>query len=194
MSPGQTIAFGILWLSVIFLGALVLLVYREVERAYSVDPKRQSGGLLEGVPLPDLEVVEGTEVVPLPGLRSEDSFLMVFVKQTCRGCESMLKILRTAQLDVRAVVVVLEGRTAEIRLTLPSTTEVYEAAYPDDTARNYGITVVPLAYVVEGGKVLVAGSPENLSEVQSLVDRAHDHDGVLTDSLDPTEQNSATSA
>jgi hypothetical protein len=97
VSSAQTLAFGILWLSVVVLGTLVLVLYREVERAYSISPVRQSGGLLAGVALPDLDIVEDAEVLLLPGLRSSGRFLLLFIKQSCDRREELLKLLQSSR-------------------------------------------------------------------------------------------------
>ncbi len=172
MSPAQVLVFGILWVSVVLLGGLVLLLYRQVERAYSMNPARQSGGLLRGVSLPDLEVVHEASVTLLPELRSNSRSLLLFVKQSCDRCGVALKLLESAQGEIQPIVIVLEGRTTELRSTLPPWFGVYEAAYPNEAARDFGVTSVPLAYITNRGRVMATGSPGNREELSSLIERA----------------------
>lgn len=187
MSSAQALVFGILWVAVVLLGVLVLLLYREVERAYSVSPARQSAGLLPGVTLPDLEVVENAQVILLPGLRSDGRFLLVFVKQSCDRCEPLLKTLESGKMEIRSAVIVLEGRTPKIRRALPPPIEVYEPAYPNDVARDFGVTLVPLAYVASGGRVVATGSPTSSAELAALLERPDPTESELDVTVVPSE-------
>jgi hypothetical protein len=57
----------------------------------------------------------------------------------------------------------------ELRGALPARIDVYEAAYPNDAARDFGITLVPFAYVASAGRVVATGSPKSREELSSLL-------------------------
>jgi hypothetical protein len=171
VTSGQELVFAVLWLCVLFLIGLVLVLYREVDRAYSAESSVKSAGLLSGTPLPDLEIVDGTQVTLLPKLRSDDPVEIVFIKRSCVRCETLVGEFSPSSADpgVRTVIVVLEGETPKVRASLSPAVEVYEPAFPIETARDFGVSMVPLAYFAKGGRVIATGSPSSRAELTSLL-------------------------
>lgn len=62
MSTIEIIAFGSLWLTLLALALLLLLLYRQVERAYQRASREQASGLAPGVEVPELEILTATGI------------------------------------------------------------------------------------------------------------------------------------
>jgi hypothetical protein len=172
MTSIEVVAFGTLWVGFLTLGALVLVLYRQVEKAYSTSEAGESGGLLAGVEAPDVEVAgpQGTEPLrfPEPG----ELALLGFVTATCEGCAELVRSFRAMDdFDGRIIGLVNGEDTGELRDAGPHV-EMRWLAHPPDVIRSFGIRTVPHTYVVRGRTVLASGGAMSRRGLEQLVDNA----------------------
>lgn len=178
MTGGQTIVAVTLWVVVLTLLALVLLLYRHVERAFSGTGFGKSAGLMPGVEVPPIEIMTetGPSVLSLPE-EEDDPYLLSFVSADCAGCVSLLDTLSEKRVfSGVAIAILIEpvpmGRPApEARPNV----RIHGAASPADVRRHFGITLVPLVYVMQGTKVLAAGGGATEAEVKQLLVTAREN-------------------
>ena len=183
MSTQESLAFLVLWVVAIALFALVISLYRLVDRAYSGSESSATANALKpGTVIPAIEVLtpDGIrELEPSPNGRS----LLVFARSDCHGCELLAEGLRGV--DVDATVLLIEGaRYPSSGPTLPSHVRVAALAYPRDTPEEFGVATVPLVFALQGQTVLAAGSPTSEREINALMREAE----VNLEGLSPTRQ------
>lgn len=181
MTPLQTLAFSVLWLAVLTLAGLVLLLYRQVDKAYRESRDVQSAALLPGIEAPAIEVLDGPEIVPLRMPVEDSYYLMAFVSSSCGGCQQLMSELSKDPPKVGKVVVLLtEGPGfPDLRDKLPSSIEIHSLAHPPDVRQDYGVTVVPLVYALKGNTVLAAKSVSTIDGIHELMSEAVKNDERL---------------
>src|SRR5205807_841192 len=101
MNTTEMAVFVGLWLVLFSLALLVLLMYRQVEKAYSAGSFGRSAGLLPGVEFPGIEVIvaEGMTTLSFP---TEGRIVVAFLSTTCDACRKLVDAL------------VMEPRTNEL--------------------------------------------------------------------------------
>lgn len=183
MSTGQTVVAATLWVVVLALLALVLLLYRHVDRAYS--GKSEFGrtlGLMPGVEVPPIEIVgeAGISVLRLPG-EDEERYLLAFVSAECAGCVALLETLGKEQVfnGVAIAILVQPVPIGHPVPEAPPNVQMHGAASPADIRRHFGITLVPLVYVMRGAKVLAAGGGATEAEVKELLATANKNEAEM---------------
>jgi hypothetical protein len=182
VTTGQTIVAATLWVVVFGLLALVLLLYRHVERAYGGSEFGRSAGLMPGVEVPSIEIMtnEGPAPLMLPD-ESEDRYLLAFVSADCAGCASLLDILgREEVFDGYAVAVLVQPVPAGHPMhEPPPNVRMHGAASPADIRRHFGISFVPLVYVMRGMRVLAAGGGATEAELKKLLVTARENEAEV---------------
>lgn len=183
MSTGQTVVAATLWVVVMALLALVLLLYRHVDRAYSGRSGfGRTAGLMPGVEVPPIEIVgeAGISVLRLPE-ESEERYLLAFVSAECAGCVSLLETLGKEQaFDGTAVAILIQPVPIGHPVPeAPPNVQMHGAASPADIRRHFGITFVPLVYVMRGLKVLAAGGGATEAELKELLVTASENEAEV---------------
>lgn len=182
MSTAQTIVAAALWVVVLGLLALVLLLYRQVERAYSGSGFGKSMGLMPGVEVPPLEIMTktGPSVLDLPG-EEEGRYVLAFINAECAGCVALLETLgRERAFKGTAIVILIQPVPIGHGLPeAPPNVQMHGAASPVDVRRHFGITFVPLVYVMRGTKVLAAGGGATEAEVKELLVSAEENEAEV---------------
>jgi hypothetical protein len=175
MTTLQTIVAAALWVSVLGLLSLVLVLYRAVDRAYQRGEDHHQGGLLPGADAPPVEILTGHGIDFLAPPSRDRPYLLGFISSDCDDCRRLLGTL--AETDVwegPSVLVLVSGGTFDADVPEDRPIEIHPAAHPPDLQRGYGITSLPLVYVMRGETVLgvaLASAPE---EVAELIGEAHD--------------------
>ena len=173
MTSIEMVAFGALWAIAFVMGALLLLLYRQVEKAYRQDLQEQAGGLLPGVEAPPLEVLTDEGNVPLQLPYPGELALLAFMTTTCDACSKLLPILADDRVtDARVIVLVSGGRAADVDIPDNPRVEVLWLAHPPDATRRYGASIAPFVYVVRGRTVLASKTISTRDGVAELLDEA----------------------
>jgi hypothetical protein len=180
VSAGQTVVAATLWVVVLALLLLVLLLYRHVDHAYSGRSGfSRTAGLMPGVEVPPIEIVgkEGISVLRLPG-EDEGPYLLAFVSAECAGCVSLLKTLGKEQAFAGTAIAILV-QPVPIGHPIPdppANVQMHGAASPADIRRHFGITFVPLVYVMRGTTVLAAGGGATEKGLKELLVTAKENE------------------
>jgi hypothetical protein len=173
MTTQQSIVIAVMWMVVAGLFALVLLLYRSVERAYRQSSRGQQGGLLPGAEAPPVEILTGDGIEFLPPLATDRPYFLGFVNGDCDDCARLLDaLLDGAGHSTRAALVLVDGRAFERPIPVDAPVEVHPAAHPPDIQRGYGVSVLPLVYVMRNRTVLAVGSPAAPEQVHELLEDA----------------------
>jgi hypothetical protein len=177
MSTAETISAVTLWLIAAGVLALLLLLYRQVDRAYGAKTSNQATSLMPGVELPDVEIMtaEGPGFLELPAGRGPS--MLAFLSSDCDRCSSLERTLISEEVfegQVHCLFIDAQAK-GEPEVTRPDNTErvrFFSAAYPPDLPRKFGLNSVPLVYVLDGKTVLAADSAASKAELAALVAKA----------------------
>lgn len=173
MTPLQTIVFGVMWLAVLTLAGLVLILYRQVERAYGADAVRGTRVLPRGSPAPPIEVLDRDRSRQLD--LSGPSALLVFLETGCPSCEELLPALHRSSRTRVLALVSGQGPSKDFSADC----ETYWLTNPPDVIREYGIGTFPTAYVVSGSKIAAAASLGSVEDYQLLVAKVEAETDVM---------------
>jgi len=174
MKPIEVVAFGSLWAVLVALGGLVLLLYRQVDRAYQSQAISQNAGLLPGVEAPEIEVLGDAGEEPLQFPKSGELALLAFVSAGCDACVQLLRILRDRKVFQGRAVGLVNGQTPREFAILRKQMELKWLSHPPDITRSYGVTATPTVYVVNGRTVLASKVVSTKAGLQALLAEAHE--------------------
>jgi hypothetical protein len=167
MSAVEVVAFATLWIGFIGLAALVLVLYRQVEKAYAGAEAAGDTGLVPGSEIPEIEVLAdvGEALLPLPD--GDDPWLIAFVTTSCSACSTLLEELPRAEVAGPKIALVSGEDTPHFG-TVPGIR--YEwLAHPPDVVQSFGVVNVPMVYVVRGTTVLASGVASTTAAVDELL-------------------------
>ncbi len=189
MTTSQSVVAGVLWIATLGLLALVLLNYRLIDRLYSGASLMKTGGLKPGVEIPPINVVTDHEgggaalLLPTNGER----YLVAFVSVDCDGCRALLSTLAARkEFSGFMAAVVVEGVPYGRRVApLPEGVPIYVAHAGDRVKRDFGVTVVPLLYVLREGKVLATGAVASEDELRKLLEQADANEEEFGSATEP---------
>jgi hypothetical protein len=181
----ETAAFGTLWLFAALLAVLVLILYRQLERAYQAGTTGVDAALLPGVQAPDLEIVmPDGQLVPFEFPAPDQIGLLAFVSSDCDSCLTLMKAMRKFEVRLPGGVIALVNGEDDGRLRPFRTerTQVHWLAHPPDAIYRYGVNRVPLVYAVRGRTVLASahiasakGVEDLLAEAEAAASRSSDN-------------------
>jgi hypothetical protein len=157
MKSIEVVGFGTLWVILMLLGGLILLLYRQVERAYQGQTGTQVGGLMPGVEAPEIGVLADDgkqEPLRLPG--PTEIALLAFVSVGCDSCTQLLNLLSGQKVFKGRAVGLVNGQTPRDYQVLRKKMELRWLFHPPDVTRDYGITATPTVYVLRGRTVLAS--------------------------------------
>lgn len=168
----ELVAFGSLWAVLIALGALVLMLYRQIDRAYQSQAQSLAGGLLPGVDAPEIEVLGAKSEEPLRFPKDDEFAVFAFVSVGCDACIQLLKVLRDKEVFQGRAVGLVNGQTSRQFGILEKQMELRWLAHPPDIVRNYGVTATPTVYVIRGRTVLASKVVSTKAGLTNLLDEA----------------------
>lgn len=182
MSAAASAAFGVLWFGFMVLGGLVLLLYRQVDRAYSNEAGTEAPQLAPGAQAPDFKVIDQAGEVPF-AFRTDDSlWLLLFGTTDCSLCRALLHDLGTAGTvgapagTVCEVVGALAGEaTPEYLALLDMQSPAFRIiwlSHPSSVGELFGIRSVPSAYILQGRTIVAGGVVSDMADVVALIARA----------------------
>lgn len=165
MSPVQTILFTALWLVLLALAGLLLLLYRQVARAYS-DGLATRALIAEGSEAPTIEVVRGSGFGPLEFSPSCPTVL-TFMEIGCSSCNQLLpRMKRRAGMKV----VALFGNAGERPGDLPDDCEALWLAHPHDVLTAYEVSAYPTVVVVRDAKIDSTRALTSVDDFDAVLD------------------------
>ena len=162
MSGIESLTFGGLWAIVLVVIFLLLLLYRQVDRAYRDAGVGHAAALAPGTEAPPIDVLDEAETVRLDPGSSSELTLLAFVSTECASCRALMDELTSPRREdgfagAIDVLVSGEGFSELLRIKQPAF-RVFWVAHPPDVVRAYGVTRVPLGYVLRG-RTVVASLP-----------------------------------
>jgi len=167
MSGLEVLVFLVMWSVVILLLGLLLVIYRQVDRAYRLGGRSVAQNLLPaGAPAPPIEVLagRGEGVVKWDGPQPS---VIAFLDTGCPSCRELLAELRPHPTIRIAAIVSGPAESDEF----VGECEMHWAAHPPDVLQGYGITQFPSVVAVANGHVLLATSLTSLEDYKDIVRR-----------------------
>ena len=166
MTPVEVVAFSVVWIALLALAALVLLLYRQVEKAY----RRSTGVSHEGLPVgavaPEIGIVLDGSIQALE-LPASEPALLAFVSNNCDACRGLMRMLDDGTSLATFALVTGDGMREYLNPRNPRL-QVHWVASPGDIHEQYRVNLVPTLCVVQDGHVLGSstdGSPEGLRQL-----------------------------
>lgn len=178
MSTPETIVSVVLWVIAASVLLLLLLLYRQVDRAYGSSDAGQATALLPGVELPPVEVMTSTGPGFLELPEGPEPSILAFIGTDCDRCSRLVETLREESVfDGPATCLFVDATPdGEAVRQAPDNSEkmrFFSAAYAPDIPRAFGVNSVPLVYVLDGKTVLAARSAADRPELEELLGAAH---------------------
>jgi len=172
MSPIERTVFVVLWLAVLLLAALLVMIYRQVDRAYRRSALDRMRGLPAGTPVPTVEVLADGQQTALRLDPDEAVQALVFVSTDCKVCSTLRADLnRVWPLEDRLTVLVTGEFHKPEEAEWPG--RVLWVTHSFDVAREFGVVVVPFAYAIASGAIVASRAIGGSSELRALFDEAH---------------------
>jgi hypothetical protein len=194
MSSVEMVVFGALWLVLAVLAALVLLLYRQVEKAYRTTTGLENVGLPPGVEAPDVEVMTKDGVMRLTFPSEPDLTMLAFLTPTCSDCLKLVDVLKENHLFPGQILGLVSGEgRGEITDGEDGKFRALWVAHPPDVMRSYGVTTTPLVYILRGRTVLASDSVHSRAGVERLVRNALADDVVSRSAVIVDEASSGES-
>jgi hypothetical protein len=184
--------FTALWVVLLALAALVLILYRQMERAYR-RAAAADASLPPGSEAPEIQVLRPDgSIEDLDLSDHHERIVLAFVRAGCEPCSRLLRELAHDGLPERTIALVNGEGFNEYAHAQNDTFEARWLAHPPDVVRAYGVTVAPLVYVVRRGVVLSAKSTSSRQGVEELLAAADrfEHEPALQ--ADPNGKDPAT--
>lgn len=173
MSGIAAVAFGLLWSGVVVLAVFVLLMYRELDRAYGrVQSRVGGGGLQAGAPMPSVLTLGpgGSRELDLNAERS-GLCIVAFISTKCAACEETMALLRNRVAgDVPAVALII-GTGSKFGDYGNDKLALHWLQNPADAPERFRVTVVPTLYMLQDGVVLGSTADGSEGGVRGLLDR-----------------------
>lgn len=184
MSTPETIVAAVLWVVAVLVLLLLLLLYRQVDRAYGSNDAGQATALRPGVELPAVEVMtlSGPDFLELPS--GPEPSILAFIGSRCDRCSQLVETLRRESVFTGPANCLLVDASPDGEATVqapPDSENVrfYSAAYAPDIPRAFGVSSVPLVYVLDGKTVLAARPAADEEELAELLESARQQQAEL---------------
>jgi hypothetical protein len=154
MSPAETAIIVALWIVLASLALLVLVLYRQLEKAYLRQQRPVDAGLAAGTEAPTIAVITGRSTGPLELPGDGSLSLLVFVTTACPACAKLMPLLRDGSIGVPAIVLVSGDGFREYADLETPTFRAHWLVNLADADHLYGVSVVPTIYVLRGRTIL----------------------------------------
>lgn len=177
MSALEVVAFGVLWTVAVVLLCLVLVVYRQVEKAYGEGHNAGVAGLRPGVEAPPIELMmlDSTVSLQFPA----EVHLLCFVATGCEKCTELVESLRSSPQGLKISLLQGQGSRPPYADQLPATMQWFGLGNPPETYRQYEVRHFPLLFVLHGNRVLAVDAVSRPDEVRELVQLAEENKVLL---------------
>jgi hypothetical protein len=174
----QFTVFGALWVALAILTTLVLVLYRQVEKAYAATTAEESTGLAPGARAPDIEVLTAGGIGLLEFPSPRELGLLAFLTTTCEDCVDLVRLIKEERPFPGRVIGLVTGEDhGEITRSEDGSFEPYWVAHPADVVRSYGVSLTPLVYVVRGRTILASGVVRSRPGLLRLLREAENFEG-----------------
>lgn len=163
-----------LWIVLAALAGLVLVLYRQVDKAYALGGLEDSDPLPAGTAAPPLEVIrhDGSDALLEPPSQNSP-YAVVFLLPSCSSCIQLVKSIRSDPELVENTIGLLSGETTgEFALERVSPLRMYSLAHPPDALGPYSVSRTPMAYVLFDGTILGGRYVGSSDELRSLMEEA----------------------
>lgn len=189
MNAGETTAVLFLWTALGITGALVLVAYRILDRAYRSVPDGRSAALPPGTEAPDIEWVapNGVERYVFPAVRLS---LLAFVADSCPKCQRLIDALRAEVPESIPVAVFHSASTEPLDLDTNDRVAHFGLNHPADVVRDFGVSTVPFLFALDGRRILVGRAVSSASSLRALLSEVS---GVQSRSRHEHEESPLTS-
>jgi hypothetical protein len=174
MKPIETVAFGTLWVVLLALAGLVLVLYRQLDKAYRESTGAVSNALPRGTKAPPVAVLGDSEIEEDLTLPEGELAVLAFVTTACEACADLVKRLMSgedAPSTRTAVLVTGEGYRDYVGVGEPRVT-MHWIVSPADVKDDWRVSLVPMLYAVRDGIVLAASNDGSSEGVWGLLDEA----------------------
>lgn len=180
MNGIETVAFGTLWAALFLLGALVFLLYRQVEKAYAVGTGLENVGLPPGVEAPEVEIVTSNGVGALELPSNGEITLVAFLTTSCESCVKLAEVLRRGEVHSGTAIGLVSGENdGTLRGGEDGRFRMLWLAHPPDIVRSYGVNLTPLVYVLRGKTILASKSVHSAAGLGKLLQEAQTNEAGL---------------
>lgn len=177
MSPIETAAFGTLWVVLFVLAGLVLLLYRQLEKAYAHSTGLENVGLPPGAIIPDIEVMTSDGVGPLEFPEPHELTLLAFLTASCEACSKLVGVLEEDDVFPGRVTALVSGEhRGEFDVPEDRRLTMLWLAHPPDASHSYGVTLTPHVFVLRGRTVLASKSVQSRAGLQKLLQSAQEYE------------------
>ncbi len=167
MTTLEMVVFATMWFAVIFLAGLLLLLYRQVDRAYGTNAASVARVLPVGSEAPAIEILDGDRMVPLT-LTGERPLLISFLEAGCPSCQELLPDLRVSE-SLRVIALISgDAHSGDFRVDC----EAYSLAHPPDVIKSYGIGSFPTTYLIKNGRVAQASALRSAEDYREMASQA----------------------
>lgn len=166
LSAAEITAFVTLWVALILLSGLVVLLYRQLERAYLA-----TGGeaqLAAGSPFPELEIATGDGLQLFPWPSSAATMYAVLVSTKCQKCFEALEYLPSLIESERILVFTAGEWTPDVRKATEGLT-CHVLGHPPDAERSLGLSGYPTVIATRQGHVLASTGEHTRSKLARFV-------------------------
>lgn len=179
MNALETTAFGVLWVMLLGLALLVLVLYRQVEKAYRQGTSEVAGeALAAGTAAPDLEVIRDGEMTNLD-LPDEGLILLAFVSDGCEACAAFISDLNGDNFPaVKTMLLATGANLPELDRVDESRVAIRTVVSPADVKESYRVSAVPMLYLVRDTVIIGAshdGSPDGVRALLASGDTGTEH-------------------
>lgn len=173
MSTATTVGFAVLWIVTATLLLLVLILYRQVEKAYRFANEDAGASLAPGSSFPTIEVLhEGLE--KRLDINQEGEVVAAFVSTSCPACAHLLNDLIRKPVNAPVRVFVHGAGYEEYRDRSNGQISMHWLAHPPDAAQDVGISVYPQVFVVIDGLVTSSKSVNNSLAITRMLQEARE--------------------
>lgn len=192
MTELQAAVVSVLWLVGLVIMGLLLLVYRQLDRAYGA-PSVSPGVLLPvGAVAPAVEVIDehGKDGLGWLEYRQPTEWsVLIFVDPECQACLRLLEVIHENKFDVdRFLVVASAGEIPKELVPSERNVQWYGMTHPGNVRRDFGVHATPVVYVLKGATVLAARSVSTKAALEELLTLAAANERLLAARGDTYEQ------
>lgn len=170
MTNVQLAVYLILWTGVAVLGTFVVLMYRELDRAYGrTQGPVQGGGLAEGAAVPPILVVGPGGTDELAIAEKPGPLLLAVVTTDCPACEQTMELLHSGANHDVPVLALVGGSGTKYSNLATDRLELHWLHNPADAGAKLLVTVVPTLYMLMDGLVVASTADGSSDGIRALV-------------------------